>query len=285
MKWWKPKDPQATTQLRFITKPNTYNTDSTEGKCPICDELDVMKTRLDKIKKFIVNIGAEDNAVGKAILKATNDKNTTLESYMTKPTVQLNQPIPSNWGSMKIHEKMQWCITNLDADALLTKMIKTEFDKQSTIIGGSSDTINKSGYSSIVGGKDNVINKSSDILPNDIKKSSDIERSADRIISITKADKTESKPHLTTRKVNRTPQLTTKFNLTVDYIKQNIMPILYKYSMHEVDAFSALFARFRSDPDYGVALTVSDFTVFKMTPEMAINMVVHLYEQGHLVKK
>jgi hypothetical protein len=77
-------------------------------------------------------------------------------------------------------------------------------------------------------------------------------------------------------------QLTTKFNLTVKYIRDNIMPILHRYTLHEVDAFSALFAKFRTEPDYSVVLTVQDNQVFKVTPEMMILMVVKLYEEDKI---
>lgn len=77
-------------------------------------------------------------------------------------------------------------------------------------------------------------------------------------------------------------QLTTKFNLTVKYIRDNIMPILHKYTLHEVDAFSALFAKFRTEPDYSVVLTVQDNQVFNVTPEMMIAMIVKLYEEDKI---
>jgi len=77
-------------------------------------------------------------------------------------------------------------------------------------------------------------------------------------------------------------QLTTKFNLTVKYIRDNIMPILHRYTLHEVDAFSALFAKFRTEPDYSVVLTVQDNQVFTVTPEMMIRMVVKLYEEDKI---
>ena len=255
MDWWKPQDKIQTTKIRFNAKPNNYSSThwvkGTGKSCPICNELESEKICRDNIAKFIKNIGAEDNAVGKAILKAFDEKIAMLEPKVTKTVTAMRMPIPDSWSSMNITQKMQWCITNLDADALLTQMIKKEFDKlpaqNSTNVGISSD---------------------------DLKKSSEIEQSADRIISIKKDGKDQRKA-----------QLTTKFNLTVDYIKKNVMPILHKYGMHEVDAFSAVFARFRSDPDYAVVLTVKDFSVFEMTPDMAINLIVHLYDAGHLTKK
>ena len=256
MNWWKPQDKNQTTKIRFNATPNNYSSThwvkgTGKSGCPICDELESEKTRRGNLFAFIKNIGAEDSAVGKAILKVSDEKIAMLEPKVTKTVTAMRMPIPDSWSSMNITQKMQWCITNLDADALLTQMIKKEFDKlptqNSTNAGISSD---------------------------DLKKSSKIEQSADRIISIKKDGKDQRKA-----------QLTTKFNLTVDYIKQNVMPILHKYGMHEVDAFSAVFARFRSDPDYAVVLTVKDFSVFEMTPDMAINLIVHLYDAGHLTKK
>ena len=165
MDWWKPQDKNQTTKIRFNATPNTYSSThwvkgTGKSGCPICDELESEKTRRDNLFAFLKNIGAEDSAVGKAILKVSDEKIAMLE-----------------------------------------------------------------------------------------------------------------------------PKVTTKFNLTVDYIKKNVMPILHKYGMHEVDAFSAVFARFRSDPDYAVVLTVKDFSVFEMTPDIAINLIVHLYDEGHLTKK
>lgn len=197
-------------------------------------------------------------------------------SKVTKTVSAMRMPIPDSWASMNTTQKMQWCITNLDSDALLTQMIKKEYDKlpvqYSAITGGKYNVIKAAEKD------DGVIGKPLDLYmgmsSNDIRESSKIEQSADRIISIKKDGKDERKA-----------QLTTKVNLTVDYIKQNVMPILHKYTMHEVDAFSALFARFRSDPDYSVVLTVKDFSVFEMTPDIAINLIVHLYDAGNLVKK
>lgn len=77
-------------------------------------------------------------------------------------------------------------------------------------------------------------------------------------------------------------QLTTTFDLTVDYIRKNIMPILYNYSLHEVDAFSALFAKFRKDADYAVVLKVVDTEKFPVTPEIMITLVTKLYDDGLL---
>ena len=155
-------------------------------------------------------------------------------------------------------------------------MIKKEFDKlpahNSTITGGKSNVINVAKKDDGVIG--NPIDLYMGMTSNDIRESSKIEQSADRIISNKKDGKDKIKA-----------RLTTKFTLTVDYIKQNVMPILHKYGMHEVDALSAVFARFRSDPDYAVALTVKDFSVFEMTPDIAINLIVHLYDKGHLTKK
>lgn len=116
---------------------------------------------------------------------------------------------------------------------------------------------------------DPVVNPVSDIKAADIRKSASKVDKVDKIISIK-------------REPEKKAQLTTKFNLTVEYIRNEVMPTLHKYSLHEVDAFSALFAKFRKDPEYAVALTVLDRSVFKMTPEIAVNMVVTLYDQGHL---
>lgn len=272
MEWWKPEDKNKPTQVRFIGTPNTYDSShwvkakETGKSCPICNELESEKTRRDNLFAFLKNIGAEDSAVGKAILKVSDEKIAMLEPKVTKTVSAMRMPIPDSWASMNTTQKMQWCITNLDSDALLTQMIKKEFDKLPVQ------------YSTITGGKSNVIGQGTHsfgcISSDDVKKSIKIEQSADCIISIKKDGKDERKA-----------QLTTKVNLTVDYIKQNVMPILHKYTMHEVDAFSALFARFRSDPDYSVVLTVKDFSVFEMTPDIAINLIVHLYDAGNLVKK
>lgn len=281
MDWWKPQDKNQTTKIRFNATPNTYSSThwvKGTGKtgCPICDELESEKTRRDNLFAFLKNIGAEDSAVGKAILKVSDEKIAMLEPKVTKTVTAMRMPIPDSWSSMNITQKMQWCITNLDADALLTQMIKKEFDKlpahNSTITGGKSNVINVAKKDDGVIG--NPIDLYMGMTSNDIRESSKIEQSADRIISNKKDGKDKIKA-----------QLTTKFNLTVDYIKQNVMPILHKYGMHEVDAFSAVFARFRSDPDYAVVLTVKDFSVFEMTPDIAINLIVHLYDEGHLTKK
>lgn len=281
MNWWKPQDTNQTTKIRFNATPNTYSSThwvkgTGKSGCPICDELESEKTRRGNLFAFIKNIGAEDSAVGKAILKAFDEKIAMLEPKVIKTATVMRMPIPDSWSSMDITQKMQWCITNLDADALLTQMIKKEFDKlptqNSTITGGKSNVINVAKKDDGVIG--NPIDLYMGMTSNDIRESSKIEQSADRIISIKKDGKDQRKA-----------QLTTKFNLTVDYIKQNVMPILHKYGMHEVDAFSAVFARFRSDPDYAVVLTVKDFSVFEMTPDIAINLIVHLYDEGHLTKK
>ena len=281
MNWWKPQDKNQTTKIRFNATPNNYSSThwvkgTGKSGCPICNELESEKTRRDNLFAFLKNIGAEDSAVGKAILKVSDEKIAMLEPKVTKTVTAMRMPIPDSWSSMNITQKMQWCITNLDADALLTQMIKKEFDKLPR--QNSAITSDKSNVINTAKNDDGVIGKPIDLYmgmsSNDIQKSSKIEQSADRIISIKKDGKDQRKA-----------QLTTKFNVTVDYIKQNVMPILYKYTMHEVDAFSALFARFRSDPDYSVVLTVKDFSVFEMTPDIAINLIVHLYDAGNLVKK
>lgn len=277
MDWWKPQDKNQTTKIRFNATPNTYSSThwvkgTGKSGCPICDELESEKTHRDNLFAFLKNIGAEDSAVGKAILKVSDEKIAMLEPKVTKTATVMRMSIPDSWSSMNITQKMQWCITNLDADALLTQMIKKEFDKLPAQNSGSSNVIRATKKD------DGLIGKPIDLYmgmtSNDIRESSEIEQSADCIISIKKDGKDQRKA-----------QLTTKFNLTVDYIKKNVMPILHKYGMHEVDAFSAVFARFRSDPDYAVVLTVKDFSVFEMTPDMAINLIVHLYDAGHLTKK
>lgn len=129
MDWWKPQDKNQTTKIRFIAKPNTYSSThwvkgTGKSGCPICDELESEKTRRGNLFAFIKNIGAEDSAVGKAILKAFDEKIAILEPKVTKTVTTMRMPIPDSWSSMNITQKMQWCITNLDADALLTQMIK-----------------------------------------------------------------------------------------------------------------------------------------------------------------
>ena len=79
MNWWKPQDKNQTTKIRFNATPNNYSSThwvkgTGKSGCPICNELESEKTRRDNLFAFLKNIGAEDSAVGKAILKVSDEK-------------------------------------------------------------------------------------------------------------------------------------------------------------------------------------------------------------------
>lgn len=268
MDFFKPKKDEPTT-LRFTVTPNTYKskTFSDSDHCPVCSDLDKYTARRGKVADFIKNIGWNDSPLGQAILKSLDDKITELTPKPTPALVAPKTPdIPihltekdfADWKTMTPAQKLAWCRKNLGMHSLLQKIINA-----SAITGGKDNVIVP--QSAIIGGQSNTI-------------------PAGKVIGLgthTVAKPADPKPAPT--KPEKKGQLTTKFNLTVDYIRQNIMPILDRYSLHEVDAFSALFAKFRSDSEYAVVLTVQDSSIFRMTPEMAVNMVVTLYEQLSLI--
>lgn len=269
MEWWKPKLNEEVT-LRFTATPNEYKSNIfKEGECPICDIADKYKKRKEQVMSFITKLGWETSPIGQAIIKSLDEK-IELYSAKTTPTpVVVTQPTPvpdvavnasdkdiEAWKTMTPDEKLQWCKTNLGMSSLVSKIINRA-NNYSTIMGGNAKVV------------DPVVNPVSDIKAADIRESASKVDKVDKIVSIK-------------REPEKKAQLTTKFNLTVEYIRNEVMPTLHKYSLHEVDAFSALFAKFRKDPEYAVALTVLDRSAFKITPEIAVNMVVTLYDQGHL---
>lgn len=283
MKWWKPKNNEEVT-LRFTSTPNQYKTNTfDEGKCPICDMADKYKKRKEQVMSFITRLGWETSPIGQSIIKSLDEK---IEMYSTKDTpapvlgvaTKVSDKDIEAWKTMTPAEKLQWCKTNLGMSSLLSRIINRA-NNYSAIMGGSENAIPAQSSTTVGSGNhtfgdakkvvDPVVNPVSDIKAADIRESATKLDKADKIISIK-------------REPEKKAQLTTKFNLTVDYIRNEVMPTLHKYSLHEVDAFSALFAKFRKDPEYAVALTVLDRYVFKITPEIAVNMVVTLYDQGHL---
>jgi hypothetical protein len=282
MEWWKPKINEEVT-LRFTSTPNQYKTNTfDEGKCPICDVADKYKKRKEQVMSFITRLGWETSPIGQAIIKSLDEKIELYSAKATPAPVVVAQPAPvpdvaikvsdkdiEAWKTMTPDEKLQWCKTNLGMSSVVSKIINRA-NNYSTIMGGNANVIPSNPSSVVIGGDaKKVVKPVSDIKAADIRESATKVDKADKIISIK-------------REPEKKAQLTTKFNLTVDYIRNEVMPTLHKYSLHEVDAFSALFAKFRKDPEYAVALTVLDRSVFKITPEIAVNMVVTLYEQGHL---
>jgi hypothetical protein len=291
MEWWKPKINEEVT-LRFTATPNQYKTNTfDEGKCPICDMADKYTKRKEQVMSFITRLGWETSPIGQAIIKSLDEKIELYSAKATPAPVVVTQPAPvpdvatkvsdkdiEAWKTMTPAEKLQWCKTNLGMSSLVSKIINRA-NNYSAIMGGNANVI-PAQSSTIVGSgnhtfgdakkvADPVVNPVSDIKAADIRESATKVDKADKIVSIK-------------REPEKKAQLTTKFNLTVEYIRNEVMPTLHKYSLHEVDAFSALFAKFRKDPEYAVALTVLDRSVFKITPEIAVNMVVTLYDQGHL---
>jgi len=290
MEWWKPKINEPVT-LRFTATPNEYKTNTfPEGKCPICDEADKYKKRKEQVMSFITRLGWETSPIGQAIVKSLDEKIALYSAKPATPEPAPVQPTPKPdavivsdkdieaWKTMTPAEKLQWCKTNLGMSSLVSKIINRA-NNYSAIMGGHANVI-PAQSSTIVGSGTHTFGDAKKVVDPVVKPVSDI-KAADIRESATKVDKVDKIVSIK-REPEKKAQLTTKFTLPVEYIRNEVMPTLHKYSLHEVDAFSALFAKFRKDPEYAVALTVLDRSVFKITPEIAVNMVVTLYDQGHL---